>query len=609
MCGIAGYIGTRQIAEDALQSCLKLMHRRGPDSAAYFHHRTGSARNIYLLHARLNIVDFDARSNQPFHAGSKVIAFNGELYNYIELKKQLMDKGCTFKTESDTEVLVEMINQYGIDSLDQCEGMWAFAVLDKHDGSLMLSRDRFGEKPLFIYSDESGLYFGSETKFIVALSGAKLKINYHQLYRLMIHGYRALYKDRQTFFHDLGTLPSGTNLHVSSEGKVEERRYWQPHYQPDDNMTYGQAVEKVKTALIRAVDIRLRADVPLAFCLSGGIDSNAVASIAKKVLGYEVHGFTIISDDPRFDEREMVERSVADIGVKYTPVHLSTDGFLPNLRTMIRQHDAPVYFVAYYPHWLLMKGVADAGYRIVVSGTAADELFCGYYDHHLGYLREVKDDPVAHAEALKNWSEHVLPIIRNPYWRDSDLYINNPNFRSHLFIDGDDFSDFLCHGWSESFIEEHYTDNFLRNRTMNEIFHETTPGILHSDDLNAMYFSLENRSPFLDRQLFDVCYSIPTRHLIRGGYSKAILRDAVRGIAPDIVLANYQKTGFNAPIYELLNVHDPEVRAYLLDDSPIFDHIRREKIEELISMPHLPTSKSKFLHAFVNAKIFIEEFG
>ena len=144
---------------------------------------------------------------------------------------------------------------------------------------------------------------------------------------------------------------------------------------------------------------------------------------------------------------------------------------------------------------------------------------------------------------------------------------------------------------------------------MNEIFHETTPGILNNDDLNAMYFSLENRSPFLDKRLFEFMHKVPTRHLIRNGYSKAILREAVRGIVPDIILNNYYKTGFNASILELLDVKDPDVRGYLLDDSKIFELIRKDRIEKLMTKDHLPTSESKFLFSFLNSKIFLEEFA
>jgi len=142
---------------------------------------------------------------------------------------------------------------------------------------------------------------------------------------------------------------------------------------------------------------------------------------------------------------------------------------------------------------------------------------------------------------------------------------------------------------------------------LNEMFYEAVPVILHEDDLNAMYFSIENRSPYLDRELFEFCYTIPTRYLIRDGYAKVILREAMQGIVPQRILNNRRKVGFNAPIFSFLNVQDPSVREYLLDRGPIFDHIRRDKIEALIKKPDLPNSESKFLFYFLSSKIFLEE--
>jgi asparagine synthase (glutamine-hydrolysing) len=144
---------------------------------------------------------------------------------------------------------------------------------------------------------------------------------------------------------------------------------------------------------------------------------------------------------------------------------------------------------------------------------------------------------------------------------------------------------------------------------MNELYHEAVPVILHEDDLNAMFYSVENRSPFLDRDLVEFCHSIPVRHLIRDGYAKAVLRDAMRGIVPDRIIDNRRKVGFNAPIFSFLDVTDPEVRTYLLDDSQIFEHVKRDMIEELITRPDLPNSQSKFLFYFLNSKMFLEEFA
>ncbi|MBM3457872.1 MAG: asparagine synthase (glutamine-hydrolyzing), partial [Armatimonadetes bacterium] len=547
--------------------------------------------------------------NQPFQAGHKWIAFNGELYNYIEVRRELAEAGESFRTTSDTEVLVKALDRLGEEVLDRCEGMWAFAVYDEADGSVTLSRDRFGEKPLFLYRTEDGLYFASEVKFLLALLGRRLPVNYDHLYRYLVNGYKALYKERHTFFQGLEELPSGHVMRVEADGTTSSRRYWTPEVHLDERMTWEEAVQGTRERLLRAVEIRLRADVPLAFCMSGGVDSNGLISIAKKVFDYDVHGFTIMNSDARYDEQELVEHTIQQLGIRHTPIPVDVTEFLARMRTLVNYHDSPVSTISYYAHWLLMGSIAEHGYRISISGSAADELFTGYYDHHLAYLYEVRNDPDWHALSQRNWETHILPVVRNPFLRNPDLFIQDPAFRDHIFLDAEGFAAYLTQEWFEPFAESRYCDSLLRNRMLNELFHEAVPVILHEDDHNAMFYSIENRSPYLDRPLFEFCNTIPSRHLMRNGMAKAVLREALRGIAPDRVIDNRTKVGFNAPIYSFLDVNNPEVRSALLDPSPVFDIVRRPKIEELIARPDLPNSQSKFLFYFISTKMFLEEFA
>jgi asparagine synthase (glutamine-hydrolysing) len=584
------------------------MGRRGPDHAAYRHWINSAGRHVGLLHTRLSIIDLDERANQPFTIGSKWIVYNGELYNYVELGEELTKQGVSFRTTSDTEVLLQGIDHFGWPVLDRCEGMWAFAVYDEGDGSLTLCRDRFGEKPLYLYRDETGLAFGSEVKFIVALLGRRLPVNVEHIYRFLVNGYKALYKEDHTFFQGLSELPPASLLRIDAAGREGTQKYWQPRCAVDEGMTHAEAVAEARERLIRAVKLRLRADVPLAFCMSGGVDSNALISIAKNIFGYDVHGFTIANSDARYEEQDMVEHAVAALGIRHTSIPVDTKDFLPKLRTLVRQHDAPVYTITYFAHWLLMEMIAAHGYRIAVSGTAADELFTGYFDHHLAFLYEIREDREFSKTARAAWVQVVKPFVRNPYLRNPDLFIENPAMRDHIYLGADEFARFLKVEWSEPFSERHYADGLLRNRMLNEMFHEAVPVILHEDDLNAMYFSIENRSPYLDRELFEFCYRIPSRHLIRRGLAKVVLRDAMQGIVPQPILDNPRKVGFNAPIFSFLDVADPEVRACLLDETPIFDHVRRDRIEQLIAKPDLPNSESKLLFSFLSSKMFLEEF-
>nr|WP_319375387.1 asparagine synthase (glutamine-hydrolyzing) [uncultured Methanoregula sp.] len=609
MCGIAGYFGSGKITSDRIQNCLHLMNHRGPDNAAYKEWINPQGRNVCLLHTRLSIIDLDPRANQPLSVNKKWIILNGELYNFTEIRNDLEDAGYEFSSTSDTEVFLKAIDIYGWEVLDRCEGMWAFAVYDESDGSLTLCRDRFGEKPLYLYKDADGIYFGSEIKFITALLGKKLPVNYDHLFRYLINGYKSLYKENHTFFVGLSELPASSVLSLASDGTETKNVYWKLTSYPDEGMTYDAAVKGVRDLLIRAVDLRLRSDVPLAFCMSGGVDSNSLISIAKQVFHYDVHGFTIVNTDERYEEQEMVEYAVKELKIRHTQIPVDTKDFLKNLRVLIREHDAPIYTITYYAHWLLMESIAQHGYRVSISGTAADELFTGYYDHHLMYLYEIRNNPELLNPALDAWIKYIKPIVRNPFLGNPELFIESPDFRDHIFLEADEFRTYLHNDWFEEFHEKNYSESLLRNRMMNELFCENIPVILHEDDLNAMFFSIENRSPFLDRNLVEFSFTIPSRHLIQNGTIKSILRDAMRGIVPDKVLDNRRKVGFNAPIFSFLDVNDPVVREELLKDSPIFRYVRKEKIIDLMNKPDLPNSESKFLFYFINCKLFLEEFG
>jgi asparagine synthase (glutamine-hydrolysing) len=607
MCGVAGFVGVEPLDAGRVARALALMQHRGPDNATHKAWPTPDGRRVELLHTRLTIIDIDHRSDQPFRRGRTCLAFNGELYNYVELRRQLERAGETFSTASDTEVLAAVLDRDGWHGLDGCEGMWALAAYDERDGSLLLSRDRFGEKPLYVLRDHRGLFFGSEPKFIFALIGRALPVNRRHLERYLVNGYKSLYKSGETFFTGLEELEAGTALSIGSGGHEQRHVYWRPGEPIEHEMSFDEAAAGARERLIRSVELRLRSDVPLAFCMSGGVDSLSIISIASKVLGYDVHGFTIVNSDERYDEEEMVAHAIDRLGVRHTPIPLVTAGFLPRLRELVRHHDAPVYTVTYFVQWLLLQSIHEHGYRVSISGTAADELFTGYYDHHLAYLYEVRRDPALAAVARDAWSEHVRPLVRNPYLSDPDLFVEDPGFRGHIYLNADEFATYLTDGFDEGFGERSFSANLLRNRMLNELFAEAVPVILHEDDLNAMYFSIENRSPFLDRDLFEFSTSIPTRHLVRDARAKAVLRAAMRGIVPDLILDNRRKVGFNAPIHSLLDVGDPSVRAELLADSPLFDIVRRDKLESLLAKRALPNSESKLLFNIVCTKLFLEE--
>jgi asparagine synthase (glutamine-hydrolysing) len=608
MCGIAGHVGPTRVEPNRVERALSLMRHRGPDNLAHKHFTTPAGDQVELLHSRLNIIDLNPRSDQPFHSGSSWLSYNGELYNYLEVRERLAAAGHEFRTRSDTEVLCSALDAEGWEALDTCEGMWAFALYDEGTGTLGLCRDRFGEKPLYLYRDGEDLYFGSEVKFIAALRGRPLPVNHRHVHRFLVNGYKSLYKTGETFFQGLEELVAGSYLERTADGGERVRRYWTPPRPSAAGLSYNEAVEGVRERLVRSVELRLRADVPLAFCMSGGIDSLSLISVAKSVFDYDVHGFTVVSEDQRYEEQGMVDYAKDSLGLRHTSIPTDTADFLSKARRLVRHHDAPLYTISHYAHWLLMESIHQHGYRISVSGTAADELFTGYYDHHLAYLYKVRDQPELLRRSIHGWQKNVRPFVRNPYLQDPHYFIDDPSRRQHIFLDAEQFASFLTVPFDEPFSEGDLADSLLLKRMRNELFHEAVPVILHEDDLNAMSFSIENRSPFLDRALFEYACLIAPEHLVQRGMAKAVLRDAMQGIVPERVLDNPRKVGFNAPVLDFLDVQSPDVRGWLLDDSPIYDHVRRERIAESLEMDPMPNSRSKFLFNFVGSKLFLEEF-
>ena len=286
MCGIAGYFGVKEISQDRIERCLRTMYRRGPDASGFHRYRTANGRNALILNRRLAIIDLDERASQPFRHSTKVLSLNGEIYNYLELRAELVKAGIGFCTTSDTEVLIKLLDHDGWPALDWAEGMWGFALFNEADETLLLSRDRFGEKPVYLMREpDGGLYFGSEIKFIAELAGRRPSVNFDTLAVAWSTATRRSIRTATEFFDGVTELPAGTVLHIQSDGCESLHHYWRPGgIAIDDALSYDNSVALVREALVRSVKLRLRADVPLAFCLSGGVDSNALIAIAKRVL-------------------------------------------------------------------------------------------------------------------------------------------------------------------------------------------------------------------------------------------------------------------------------------------------------------------------------------
>ena len=359
--------------------------------------------------------------------------------------------------------------------------------------------------------------------------------------------------------------------------------------------------------MIESLKLRIRADVPIAVCLSGGVDSSALASILVKHFNYKTKTFSIIDEDERYDESINIKHTLSDLKCENISINLDKKNFLDNLKKQIFYHDAPVATISYHVHSLLANSINDNGFKVAISGTAADELYTGYYDHYLQHLHSCRDLD-SFNENLNAWETHVKNNIRNSNFKSPNLYTINPNNRDHIFDGRKEIQNFLVNESKFNFFEENYDKDILTNRRLNELFYEITPLILNQEDLNCMQYSVENRSPFLDTNLFNFMFSIPNEFLIKNGFAKYILRESLSGILNNAVRSDRKKKGFNASINTLVDFKNKDTIEYLMNDqSQIFELIDRKKIQNLFKKNETPNHLSKFLFSFISSKIFLDQ--
>ncbi|HNY13601.1 MAG TPA: asparagine synthase (glutamine-hydrolyzing), partial [Candidatus Wallbacteria bacterium] len=428
MCGIAGYF-IRDGYKKSL-SAIEVMHRlqdyRGPDDYGYALFDTACAvskgvfgkaegdfnakscvHNLALANRRLKILDLSQSAHQPMFTEDKMlcIVFNGEIYNYLEIKKDLIARGETFFSTSDTEVLLKAYKVYGLDFLSKLNGMWAFTLYDLKKNIALISRDRFGVKPLYYYIDEKLFAFASEIKSLVNFAEIPSDINHHKVINYVAKGYRFVDNDCCSFFKNIKTLPPSTFMIIDFASKnIESKKYWSlpvegdRHYMDlklySDPVARNRVFDQFKEILVNAVDIRLRTDVGYAFCLSGGMDSSSIVSIASKVLNKKVTTFSACyanETETSYDETEFIDEIVRDTGCINHRIFLDLEDFFATVEKMVAHHDEPVSTVTYLSHWYIMNKVKDTGFVVFLNGNGADESVAGYYDYYMYNLYDLEN--------------------------------------------------------------------------------------------------------------------------------------------------------------------------------------------------------------------------
>ena len=608
MCGLAGYIGKEKISKRSLSETLNLMKNRGPDFQKFLNYKYKDL-NIFLLHSRLKIIDLANVANQPFKINNLTLIFNGEIYNFIEIRDELKKKGIKFKTKSDTEVLLRAYINYGTKCFKKFEGMWSIVIWDNKNGEVILSRDRFGEKPLYTHQTKEGLFFASEIKFLKSLSQKNFEINKQQITRYLIQGYKSLYKEDLTFYEEVKSFPISSFAKVNKQFKYKVKKYWELKYKPK-KINYSKAIKKTRELLNNSMKIRLRSDVPIAFCLSGGLDSNSLIGISKLQLKKKIKAYSVLDPDSDYNEKKIIDKVVNNLNIDHEYIKVNEKKILEYLSNLIEYHDQPIATSNFLFHSFIAKKSSADGFKVLISGLGADEIFSGYYDHTLQYLYETRNHK-KFLQNLKYWKHKTLKYIKNPVFKNYKLYINNPNFRKHLFDKSYFLKNFLNRKYSTLLlgdIEKNYTKNLLRNRMMNELFHEGVRVCLNEDDLNCMMYSVENRSPFLDTKLCEFLYTIPSHMLMKHGFTKYLLRKAVENDIEREIIINTEKVGFNVSVKSFVNFNSIKFKKNFLSiRNPAFDFINRNKFIKLIKNVNNRKKYSKFIFNFINVSIFLKK--
>ena len=575
MCGIAGIALLDQSTIDPmlLKALAQSLQHRGPDDLGFLGWKgNGVVRcgrdssalagsRVGLVHRRLAIIDRSEAGWQPMVSGNQRygIIFNGEIYNYLELKAELKQLGYTFRSDSDTEVLLYGYSHWGANVLTRLVGMFAFAILDTQENKLFLARDCFGIKPLYYCYWNGGFVFASEITALIQLPGLDRRANPQRLYEYLRFGLTD--HGDATLFAAISQLPAAHFLEVNLECPQEARPavYWQAEIGQRSDLSFKQSAEQLRELFFDSVRLHLRSDVPVGAALSGGIDSSAIVMAMRHLggKGLDIQTFSYIADEPSLSEERWVDLVGAAAGVTVHKIRPTATELVKELDDLIGVQGEPFATTSVFAQRMVFQRVAEAGIKVTLDGQGADELLGGY--------------PVFAAVRLAS-------LIRQHQWEDALRFLQTAcrtRGLDRLWVTlraGGMLVPEAWEGVARQLVREDLYPAWLHatwfaergvvarafgrvpDREMLKAYLRQTlaqsslPALLRYSDRNAMSFSVESRVPFLTPSLANFIFTLPEEYLIApDGTSKAIFRAAMRGIVPDAILDRTDKIGFVTP--------------------------------------------------------------
>lgn len=592
MCGIAGgcWKNAPPVLDRRLDIALNRLQHRGPNDCGRIK-VCNDAYSVALCHTRLSIIDLCSTGHQPMETadGSLVIVFNGEIYNYKELREELSAVGHQFRSASDTEVLLMAWLQWGSACLPRLEGMFAFAVLDRRHDKLTLVRDAFGIKPLFYDQSPNGFVFASEQAALLPLRVGAMQADLQRAYDYLVHG--DYDSQARSFIKGVRQLSPGHLMEIDlfSPAKAEPVFWWQPSTVESSSFSFAQAADAVREQFLQNVRLHLRSDVALGAALSGGIDSSAIVCAIRHVEPeLPIHTFSYIAEGSEISEEKWIDLINKQVGAISHKVVATGHDLLSDLDNIIAAQGEPFGSTSIYAQYRIFKLAKESGITVTLDGQGADELLAGYSGYAGQRMLSLLED--GHYSALNQFARCWAAWPGRSY--------GGAWMRLGRMLISDRFYDWACNMIGRDTRPRWLNIEYLRSagvalqesrtrlrdenrgRRVVAALAESLqtrglPQLLRHADRNSMAFSIESRVPFLTIPLTELLFSLPENYLISDqGETKRIFRAAMRDIVPDAVLNRRDKIGFATPEKTWLLSIAPQLRAWIEESSGMsFLHI------------------------------------
>jgi asparagine synthase (glutamine-hydrolysing) len=553
MCGIAGIWRTqdiKRIGSDLKKMTDSIVHR-GPDGEG---HWLDEAAGIGFGHRRLSIIDLSQNGHQPMFLEERyVITFNGEIYNYLEIKAELEAKGYSFKSKSDTEVLLVAYHEWGESCLTKLDGMFSFALFDKDKKELFCARDRFGEKPFFYYNDQNTFAFGSEMKELFSI-GIPKEVDEQMLFLYLNYDVVENPHDKsQTFYKNIIQLPASCSMKMNSDRIITIKKYWQLDTKVTSFLSEKESSERFLELFDESLQRRMRSDVPTGASLSGGVDSSSiVSSVASMYPDAAFSTFTARFDDKNYDEGQHIAKLKERYNLNTFDCYPSSDQIKKDLDKIFYHQEEPFGSTSVIAQWEVMKLARKNDTIVLLDGQGADETLGGYFKYFIPFLSELKSksDYKSQLLAIENHLD-VSPFLS----KKESLRMKSPTtFDKFADLSRKFRSSSLSNDLNPEFIHQFknepspfHRDNTLNSFLHNDIFKYGLGKLLRFSDRNSMAHSVEVRLPYLSHELVEFAFSLESKYKIWDGWTKRILRKSMENRVPNDILYRKDKKGFQAP--------------------------------------------------------------